>query len=450
VEAVDVAIIGGGASGTLTALQLERLGGRGLKIALVEKSGAPGRGLAYSTPFRCHVLNVPAGRMSAHPDQPGHFVQWLASRGHAFQDNDFVSRSFYGEYLEDLLARVALTSITGEVTSLTREGNGFTLTLGSGSHLRARTVVLSPGNFFPPTLPIPGLKPDWKGFVGSPWKPGALEKIPSQARVLLLGSGLTMIDVALALRDRGHEGPMTALSRHGLVPQRHAALRPGQPSTPLDANPLSVRDLLRALRSSSRADGEWRHHLDALRSVTSSLWESFPVSEQRRFLRHLRAYWDVHRYRMAPEVAAAVDHLRARGALQVLAGRWASVHTHDEGVRLHWKPRGARAMQTLEANVVINCTGPAQHLRDQPSGLLRHLLESGLGRPDRLGMGLDTTREGALISSIGQADERIRVVGALRRGTLWESTAIPELRQQAQEVARGLVQLLEKPELRAS
>jgi len=440
---VDVAIVGGGACGTLVAVQLLRHARGPWRIALVERSGALARGLAYGPAESCHLLNVPAAGMSALPDDPGHFVRWSGAAPDAF-----VPRTVYGAYLEALLidahARAApgvtLQLLCGEALSAAVEDGAVRIALREGGEILARAAVLALGNLSGPDLAVPdGGLYESPLYRRSPWERGALDGVSPEADVLLLGSGLTMVDAALALERRGHRGRIHALSRHGLLPQIHGdASGPARPRI----GASSVRGLLRALRAATCQAGDWRLPFDALRPVTQRIWSRLSEAEHRRFLRHLRAHWDVHRHRMAPEAGAAVARLRTRGQLRVHAGRMQSFAIAGGSAVGLYRPRGERPSRELRAARVVNCMGPASSVADVRHPLVGRLLAQGLARPDALGIGLATDRDGALL---GSARGLLFTLGALRRGELWESTAIPELRSQARTVAERLVDDLALP-----
>ncbi len=440
---VDVAIVGGGASGTLVAVQLLRQARGPWRIALVERSGALARGLAYGPAESCHLLNVPAAGMSALPDDPGHFVRWSGAAPDAF-----VPRAVYGMYLEALLTEaharaapgVTLQFVCGEAVSAAVDDGAVRIALREGREIQARASVLALGNLSGPDLAVPdgGLYASAL-YRRSPWERGALDGVPPEADVLLLGSGLAMVDAALALQRRGHRGRIHALSRHGLLPQVH-----GDASGPVRPRigASGARGLLRALRAAIRHAGDWRPAFDALRPVTQRIWSRLSDAERRRFLRHLRTHWEVHRHRMAPETGAAVARLKARGQLRVHAGRMQSFAVAGGSAVALYRPRGERPSRELRAARVVNCTGPASSLADARHPLVGSLLAQGLARPDALGMGFSTDRDGALL---GGARGLLFTLGALRRGELWETTAIPELRSLARTIAERLVDALALP-----
>jgi uncharacterized NAD(P)/FAD-binding protein YdhS len=431
---VDVAIVGGGAAGALVAIQLLHKARGPFRVCIIDRAGAIGRGVAYATPEPSHVLNVAASGMSAFPDRADDFVRWSGAA-----PDDFVPRATYGEYLQATLGEagaraapgVSLLALGGEAVSLSADAAGVCIRLADGTELSARAAVLALGNFPSAELPIPASD----AYRSSPWEPGALDGVPPDAQVLLLGTGLTMVDAALALDRRGHTGTLHALSRHGLLPQ----VQGDALASRLRIGATGVRGLLRALRLATRRDGEWRPAVDGLRPVTQRIWMRLSDSEKRRFLRHVRAFWDVHRHRMAPVVAEQIARLRAVGRLLVHAGTLRSIAMDGPIAIARYRPRGERVERELRIARIVNCTGPAMYLADVRHPLIASLLESGLVRADSLGMGLSADHDGALN---GNAPGRLFTLGNLRRGELWETTAIPELRAQAEAIASRLLREL--------
>jgi uncharacterized NAD(P)/FAD-binding protein YdhS len=257
--------------------------------------------------------------------------------------------------------------------------------------------------------------------------------------VLLLGTGLTMVDAALALEHRGHRGPIHALSRHGLLPHVHGEISDGQQ---VRVGASGLRGLLRAVRAAARAATDWRAIVDGLRTVTPRIWARLPVADKRRFLRHVRPYWDVHRHRMAPSAADKIAQLKGECRLRIHAGRLRAIEPWGELAVARYRPRGERRESELRVARIVDCTGPAMYLADMRHPLIASALEQGLVRADALGIGLETDAEGALR---GSAAGRLFTLGNLRRGELWETTAIPELRAQARRIAERLVRELSLP-----
>ncbi|MEQ4575153.1 MAG: pyridine nucleotide-disulfide oxidoreductase, partial [Gammaproteobacteria bacterium] len=271
----------------------------------------------------------------------------------------------------------------------------------------------------------------------------ALAGIPPESAVCIVGSGLSMADSVVTLHARGHRGPVHVVSRHGLMPLPHAQ----GAAADLDVQALlamPLRRRMRALRERAHAAAAlgtpWQSVMDALRPHGQALWRSLSCADQRRFLRHVVRYWDVHRHRIAPEVHARLRGMQASGQLRVHRARLDTVFPVANCVQL-----GARSAQggmlQLDAHQVVNATGVEMRVQAMRNPLLQQLLGSGLAVAGPHGIGVDTDDEGCLVDADGEADPRIRVIGSLRIGRLWESLAIPELREQARDVARGLLAL---------
>lgn len=452
-RAFDVVIVGAGASGTMAAAQLLSRARAPLRIALIEKSGAFGRGAAYGTFEASHVLNVRTKGMSAWPDDPEHFIRSLQAQGIPCDGDAFVSRMYFGAYLSRVLLEAEAGSprgsvcnrLTDEATAIERHAAGWAVQLRLGERLEARSVLLACGNERPAALPIPdGGVFDSDLWVASPWDPAALSAIASDDDVLLVGTSLTSVDVVLSLMARGHRGRITAVSRHGLLPRPHPQTSKRLPWSGGALEP-SARGLLRGLRRAvedGQSRGEaWQDVVDSLRPQHAELWGRLSMAERRRFLRHLRARWDVVRHRMAPEVFDQVESVLARGQLEVLAGRPLRFQRVDDRLRCTIRSRGTGSEQTLTAHRGVNCTGPASPATSGDP-LLTSLFESGFAVPEPLGLGI-LTRRGQVIDREGGPQRELRAMGSLRKGELWESVAIPELRVQAAEAAQALLDLLD-------
>jgi len=459
----DVVVIGGGLSGTLLAIQLARRAPR-LSLAVVEKHGLPGRGLAYSTTWPCHLLNVSAGVMSALPGDPAHFLDWVRSNHKPSADaSRFLPREVYGRYIGALLEETVAANpgslhwIQQEAVALSREPRGILVSLNDGRQLLSRAVVVASGNLAPAELNVPGLdhsnpaRPLHR-YVASGWADAACEGLDSARSMLLIGTGLTAVDVAAALRSQGFTGRIHMLSRHGLLPQAH---QPAGSWTPFwsESSPRSIRGLLRLLRAEVKraaATGvDWRAVVDALRPHTQQLWQSLPLEEKQRFLRHARSYWDVHRHRLAPQVAETLRELSAEGLLTVHAGRLTRYCEIGDHAEVTFRPRGTLGEETLRVHRVVNCTGPGSDYRRAGSPLLASLFAGGLARTDALSLGLDVDEHGALVDAEGRAARDLFSLGPPRKGVLWETTALREIRAQAAQLAGELVDCLsESPRAR--
>ncbi|MET0328246.1 MAG: FAD/NAD(P)-binding protein [Luteimonas sp.] len=446
---VDVLVVGGGACGALVALHLLRAGG--LRVGLVDPGPRPARGVAYSTPRGEHLLNVPAARMSAFDDVPDDFVAFLrghpdmAQYAHDALPTLFAPRRLYGEYLQARLdaapSRETLALMTDRVVDVLRDGDGYTAELGSGTRLQARAVVLASGN-------PPGALPcdrDGEGVAIEAWDYAAVADIAEDADVCIVGAGLSMVDVLVTLQAKGHRGRVLAISRTGLKPLAHAPGTVPQAGGVEAMLPLGVRARMRLLRQwagDATAQGRpWQDALERLRPQVRALWQSWPVAEQRRFLRHAVRLWDIHRHRIAPAVAAIVDDMAADGRFELRAGRLHRIARHDTRLQVGWTPRDAAATTTT-VDVVVNATGMEKRLPRMPGPLLPALYARGLVAPGPLGLGLATGGEGELLDARGQPWPRLWTLGANRIGDLWETIAMPELRGQAARVAAAAAESL--------
>ncbi|MBS0640988.1 MAG: FAD-dependent oxidoreductase [Proteobacteria bacterium] len=456
-DSTTIAVIGAGFSGTLTALHLLRRCPATTRVILIERGPQHGSGLAYGTPHPGHLLNVPAGKMSAFPDRPADFLHWLQQQpGIEATAGTFAPRGVYGAYVRSLLQatlqdpvyRGRLLLMRNSVVDMDQAERAVRLTCAQGEPFEADLVVLATGNLPPCPLPIgDGSFFETPFYRHDPWAPDALTNLDPAAPVLLMGTGLTMIDTVIALLDQGHTGPIQAVSRRGLLPHRH------KPAAPLAAGsapyPTRLAALVRFLRAQAKAaeanGSDWRAVVDALRPFTADLWQALSIPEQRRFLRHARPWWDIHRHRVAGPVAARIDAARASGQLQVQAGRLQSFGDAGDRATVTIQPRRGHTAVTLAAARVINCTGPGIECGRLTDPLLLALFRNGMVRPDPLGMALDVAPSGAVRGADGSLSRRVFAVGPLTRAVFWEMTAVPDIRRQCELLAQHLTALVTPP-----
>ena len=456
-ETPSITIVGGGFSGTMLSLHLLRHCAPGTHVRLIERRRQFGPGLAYSTDNPNHLLNVPAGRMSAFADRPTHFLDWLRAQplqdlGGAMPDNgSFVPRRLFGRYIRQTLhdalrarSPVHLELLHGNVASVVPAPRGLQLNIEGGHTIATDMAVLALGNFSPEPIPVAeSLFYDPSLYCADPWSPAAFANLDRAAPVLLIGTGLTAVDAVISLLDQGHTGPIHAISRRGLLPRCHTA-----PVVAADG-PLDHSRGLRALTRSLRAHAEhalatggaWQPVIDRLRPVTQDIWAAMSADDRQRFLRHLRPWWDVHRHRIAPSVAARIEAAQASGQFRARAGRLRGYETAGDGMTVRFRPRGGDAMETLRVSRVVNCSGPATDYRSVADPLVRSFLLDGLARPDPLRLGLDVSPTCALRGRSGIASRRLFAVGPVTRGAFWEMTAVPDIRRQCEQLARHLAHL---------
>ena len=441
----DIAIVGGGASGVLLAALLIRKSA--LRVVLIERGSTPALGVAYSTQCRGHLLNVRASDMSALDDEPDHFAQWVARDGSGLGHNDFVPRADYGRYLKDLLADSVQRSegrlriVTGEVTAIREQAAGVEIDIdghgdGHGPFL-TRKAVLATGHR-PPSV-------DSGAYRGNPWREDAIEDLAPDASILLIGTSLTMIDVLVSLMERGHTGPITALSRRGLVPRFH-------PPAPIPSPDVDTREFFAGslsqraarFRSTVRNGVGWAGLMQVLRPHNNELWHGLDLDQRRRFLRHLRPWWDIHRHRVAPHIGEIIEDAKARGQLSIVAAKIEIGHATDRTVDVTIVRRGSTVREQRHFDRVIDCRGPRNEV-DERLPLHAQMTKDGLLRADPLGQGLDVAENEALIGRNGRASRNIYVLGPPTRGRYTEIVAIPDIRLQAAEVAEHLIEQLRQP-----
>lgn len=437
-----VAVIGGGFSGVLTALRLLE-DADGPRVRLVERRPRIGPGAAYSTPDAEHLLNVRAQNMSAFPEDPTHFCNWLAQIASLGPDVGFVSRSLFGEYLQTMLRHAAEQTQAGRLilesdaaTALEPQAGGWSVQLEMGRAFFADTVVLAVGNL-PPHAP-PSLSPkiaESRYYIADPW--ATLPALPpSNLPALLLGTGLTMVDVAQRLAGHAPGLTMMALSRRGLLPRRHLVEGPS-PQAWSQSSTASPRAVVREFRRCARS-ADWRAVIDGLRPQVQEVWRGWTIADRQQFLRHLRPWWDVHRHRIAPAVASRIDHLTANGRLAFAIGRLDSIRQTAEGFAVSWKPRGGGDLRSSPFSLIINCTGPQGDLSRASDPLLSSLAQQGWIRADACGLGLDVSSECRLIAADGDPLPNLYGVGPVTRGAFWEITSVPDIRVQALACARRI------------
>jgi uncharacterized NAD(P)/FAD-binding protein YdhS len=431
-DPLRVVVVGAGFAGSATTVALvQRLRSRPLSIALVERSGSFGRGIAYSTRDPQHLLNVPVSAMSAVHGDSDHLLDWARRSGVAASRETYLPRGIYGDYLEDLLATTGdrVRRIHDEVVAVE---DGAVRTR-AGEQLEADAVVLAAGPSAPaapgPTAPVA----DHPGYVANAWDHDAIRALGGRERVLIVGTGLTMVDAALSLTADGPGPEMLAIARHGEPPRVHLEppSKPGDP--PVRPGEHDTADALaERVEALARAAADWRFVIDSLRPVTADIWRALPPAEQAAFFdRHSRR-WEVHRSRIAPQVGARMAELQAAGRLRVEAGSLDEVRPAGDRIDVRIGDRRA------QVDGIVNASGPAWDCRTGSSELIKGMLAAGTVAPGPLGLGLRATRDGALIDRDGRVSDRLFTLGALLRGELWETLAVAEIREQAYAIAERI------------
>lgn len=430
-----VIIVGGGFSGAMLAARLAETGQDSLVVAAAPELG---RGVAYSTPFEGHLLNVRSNRMSAVDGRPGDFVDWLkAHRPDLAAPEDFAPRRVYGDYVQARLAAVEaahpgrIGRRIDTVTGLRKQADGWSAALASGERLAGRAVVLATGN------PAPRTASGEAGgrVLSDPWAPGALDRIGDEDDVIIVGTGLTMVDMVQALDARGWRGRALAVSRRGLMPRAHGEHHDPAAALPAEAREGPVSRRLAAARRLADQEG-WREVMEGYRPITAELWMQADMDQRRRMVRHLRPWWDVHRHRIAARIDRFLKARADEGRLTVHAGRAAGVEASDDAVTLRIRPRGGGGVQTLSAPWLLDCTGPGHDAAADP--LTGPLIAAGQARLDPLRLGLDLDADGRVVDAGGQADPALFVLGPPARAAFWETIAVPDIRRRIEDVTRAL------------
>lgn len=452
-----IAIIGAGFSGTATAVHLLRRTRTPLRIVLIDDQPDTAAGLAYSPGQGDCLLNVPAGQMSLDASRPLELVDFAARQGMQAGVHDFLSRALYGRYLCASLHDATESSgaecarIWGRATRLAQLRNrarSWRIDLDDGHLIIADEVVLAIGNPRPARLAALQAIRGTRWYVHDPWAAWPQDR-PDRAprRVLLLGTGLTMADAALRLAMRGPDPPaIFALSRRGRLSQPQTqfnrATLPADTVATIRASRGSLRKLVRVVHALSRqaggVGGDWREVINSVRKIAPELWTGLSIEDRRRFLRHVRPIWDVHRHRLPPAAAQELQRLQDAGTLTVQAGTIESAGITGAGIEVIWRPRGAQHRQRCVVGRIFNCTGPDYRPSQSDNVLVQSLLSSGLIAPDPLELGIGATADGEVIAADGRIVNGLYYVGPWLRARDWEATAVPELREHARQLAERL------------
>jgi uncharacterized NAD(P)/FAD-binding protein YdhS len=460
----DVLIIGGGLSGAMLAAQLLRLPGR-RNVLIVEPRSELGRGEAYSAVELGHTLNGNAARMSVDPDNADDLTQWLAEfieaggwpesdQQHVPVSELFPPRGIFGLYVQQRLAEARALGarngsvaehVRGEAVDLQVAGDAVLLTLDDGQTLRGRCAVLATGMF--PAARTPQTESSGLNAAAlDPWDVAAMRRLDPQSTVLIIGSGLTMVDAVVSLEQAGHRGPIEVFSRHGLLP--HVRRQPPEwvDFLAADHSLRSPRQLMRALREQCRqaqAEGiDWQAPLDTVRAHIGRLWSQASEVQRRQFVRHVRPWWESHHHRSPPLSAELVARLHEEGRLRIQAASFKGLAPSAEGaVNIRIRRRGEADLTVVQGAALINSSGIEYDWRRVARPLPQQLLARGLVQPGPLALGIAARPDGAVLDAQGEPASRLFAMGPPLRGMWWESTAVTDVASQAKALAARLVQL---------
>ena len=446
-----ITIVGGGASGTLSALNLiQHANGQPVEINLVESRDRIGRGVAFGTSYDTHLLNVPAGKMGAYPDNIEHFHEWLTQAGHSYEASDFVPRRLFGEYLRHTLndaiaasrPNVKFNMIDDHAVDLSVNDNSAEVILRSGEILPSDHVVLAFGNFSPP---LPAVEDHSFAaqplYFKDPWGSGLYEQVGTDDPIFIIGTGLSMVDVALHFHRAGHRGMIKAISTRGLLPEVHE-LGHSYPSFLEELRQLTrVTEITKRVRrhiAAAESNGSnWRAVIDSLRPATQQIWLDLPVGQKRSFKQHMSRYWNIARHRMPPEAAEVLKDMQADGQLEILKGRLRNIEHDGEVFKITFTEGGVE--HTASARALVNCIGSESNFSRIDSQFVQNLFARGHIRNDELSFGIDATPDGSVVNKHGHPTGVIHTLGTALKGILWESTAVPEIRTQARQLSAKLL-----------
>ncbi|HEY0332658.1 MAG TPA: FAD/NAD(P)-binding protein [Stenotrophomonas sp.] len=444
-----ITVIGAGFCATALVRELAYRADASTRITLIGMADSFGSGVAYGAARPEHLLNVRARDMGIDPEEPAGFADALHLGDSGRQE--FLPRLAYADYLRGELSAAMASAAAHivcqphEAIAVERTARGYRVFLASGEAFDSDRVVLAVGALAPQTLA--GIGPRLSvhpRYIGWPWQPEVLDRIAPQARVLIVGTGLTMVDVVLSLRARGHRGALQAISRRGLAPQAHQP-QPGEPLALPAHLQRALREgdltaVLRGVRQLIAVSDDWRRPIDALRPHLQPLWRRLDLRQRASFLRHLRPYWEVARHRVAPSAAHTLESLRQTGELDVQAARLLRARWTPEGLEVVLRPRGRDQARTERYDVLIRATGLDTDIDRTSDPLVAGMREAGLLEADPLGLGVVVDEDLRAHDASGRAQHGLYVIGPLLRGHLWEITAVPELRVAARRLARHLLE----------
>lgn len=454
-----IVIIGGGASGTITAIRLLEKLQVPTEVILIERNEKLlHRGHAYSNTFSYEPLNVPSGKMSMYNDQPDHFYNWLLA--HKPEESaainltkaSFVSRRWFGDYVEWNLqnaidnkpATTIYSELIDEVKDIDTALGHYKIKLASGKELNCATVILATGNDAPKSL----LSDDDIAVVNNkyanyPWQGPDKYSFNAEDDILIVGSGLTMIDNTVSLKQKGHKGKIYILSRHGSLPLPHAETVHLDVPEINSSSALNIYNSIKhEVKKASASAISWQSVMDSLRTITTPVWKQLSITEKKQFFKYLRPYWEIHRHRMPRESEARINAMKQDGSAVFIKGSIAKVEATNNNITVTYRDKQQEGKITVR--YIINCTGPNSDYENIPGHLFNTLAKKALVTFDELKLGIVTAENGSPVNSKGQKVNNVFSVGPVRKASEWETTAIREIRIQAEELANTINSNIEK------
>jgi uncharacterized NAD(P)/FAD-binding protein YdhS len=456
-----IGIIGGGFTGTMLVRHLVEQKKKFLSVFIYNSNADFARGTAYNPKSSRLLLNVVAGKMSAFPDKPTHFVDWCLKNGIGSENaqdllvGSFLPRSQYGNYLNDIWKETQeiakknghqLNLISNKVRKIDKDDSNYRIHSETGEDI-VNYLILATGNELPGNPQIKNVDFFKSNFYQqNPWRID-FSKIKRDEPILILGNGLTMVDTVMELRENGFQQKIVSVSPNGfnILPHRNFNFQYNGPIKDLKED-KSLLELLSLFKSELKKLNEFgisaEPLIDALRPNTQKIWQALTVDEKRIFMSHLRHHWGVARHRIPFLSYDYIQKERIANRLEILAGKVLDLELNENGVLAKIYDKKQRIDLTCQFTQVINCTGPETKIEKSGNNLLLQLKQGGFIVQDDLQLGIEVNDSFQIINSQNQVDEKMFAIGGLLKGKLWESTAINELRLQAKEVANQLIDSL--------
>ncbi|GAL85209.1 putative polyketide biosynthesis zinc-dependent hydrolase BaeB [Sporocytophaga myxococcoides] len=440
-----ISIVGGGFCGCMLTLHLLKKRQSKIKIHLIDKSEKLCKGAAYSTEFNFHLLNVNAGKMSALQSDEDNFINWLKENKYPYNNEDYVPRKLYGNYLSNLLyhelneAPDNVDIHIEEAIDVTLENDKAVILLESGKKIISDKVVLAPGNFSPQSDNDPFEKYIDDGiYFTNPWNHQTIiDKIHKEEDILILGTGLTMIDLCTTLYFNSHKGKIHAFSRHGFLPAVHKPVYFYEPFYHEIEKTSSLSEVLsivkKHLHSHKQQGGDWRDIIDSLRPYNQKIWMNFSTNDKALFIQKLNRLWSISRHRIPQEYQITIDELLKNNMLEIHSGKIDTIVKTGRKLNITVRKKNNEQPTSLSVHRVINCTGPQLNYLKLQNPLIKNMIQKGLIHPGPLNLGVDATPEGKVKNHYNE--NIIYALGSALTGVLFESTAVPELRVQAEVLA---------------
>lgn len=443
-----IVVIGGGLSGVLTAIQLLEKS-KTISVKIIHSGPSLGLGIAYNTNEAEHLLNVPAGKMSAFSSNPKHFTDWLDKNGYPAENlgGEFLPRMLYGKYIQELvlllLSNKQLEIINAKAIDILENESSYNIKLNDSKLVVADKIILALGNFLPanPKLNSPTFYTKGNYFQ-NPWSPSYLKDIDKSKDILLIGTGLTMVDCALSLKNIGYNGKIWVVSPRGYTPASHGKsdVYPDFYSELKEKSLLEIFKTVRKhLKIAESKNSSWRGVIDSLRPHAQEIWIALSLKEKQQFVSHIRHIWGIARHRLPVKTYNEIHDLKSNGKLEIIGGRILDMREDNGIILANIRLRKSGLQKELMVSRVVNCTGPQTNYKELQDELIVNLLSKNMIIPDDLKMGIKTTLNGQILQNKQQASADIYAIGSLLRGVLWETTAVPEIRVQAESIAQQII-----------